>query len=283
MDFHHHLHPFCKRPPEGFLPFLIEGKVYGAIRRDLAEALDPWPELFERPGDRVALARDLADPPSRSAALAPVVEQLHREGVIPTWVGEPFPLVRRFGEEPAALVERAAIHFFGSRAFGVHVNGLVRGARGVEVWLARRSLDNPLWPGKFDQLVAGGVAFGYTPEETLVKEAEEEAAIPEALAREARFAGEISYLQPLPWGLEFGTLLVYDLWLPEDFTPRNLDGEVAGFERIPIASLKALLEEEGLFKPNVALVYLDLLLRLGELQGDPELREGLYGEVSLEG
>ena len=40
-------------------------------------------------------------------------------------------------------------------------------------------------PAKLDHIVAGGVPAGLTPAETLVKEAEEEAAIPASLARQA--------------------------------------------------------------------------------------------------
>ncbi len=284
--FRHHLRPFLNRLPENFLPFLIGGKRYGAVRNDLADRLRRWPEVFHHTRTALRLREELDSPEARSEALAPVVETLHREGVIPTWVGELFPLVRNLGEPPAALIERAAVHLFGSRAFGVHVNGLVREGEQISVWLARRSPENPLWPGKLDQLVAGGVAFGYSPEETLLKEAEEEASVPAELARRAVLVSELSYLQPLPWGLEYGTLLIYDLWLPDEFEPHNRDGEVAGFERISLAELAERLKRADLFKPNVALVCLDLLLRFGTIPPDhpehPLLRRQLYRDVELD-
>ena len=48
----------------------------------------------------------------------------------------------------------------------------------LHLWVARRAADKALDPGKLDHLVAGGVPAGLTPGRRLIKEAEEEAAIP---------------------------------------------------------------------------------------------------------
>src|SRR6185437_7245427 len=120
-------------------------------------------------------------------------------------------------------------------AVGVHVNGLVRRRDGWHVWIGRRAADKLLDPGKLDHIVAGGVPAGLTPAETLVKEAEEEAAIPASLAAEARLAGQICYAMERPEGLRRDRLYCYDLELPDDFRPQAMDGEVAAFELWPIA------------------------------------------------
>ena len=61
-----------------------------------------------------------------------------------------------FHSQPLALVERAAAVHLGIKAYGVHVNGYVRGASGIELWVATRSRRKPTWPGKLDHIVAGG-------------------------------------------------------------------------------------------------------------------------------
>ena len=65
--------------------------------------------------------------------------------------------------------------------------------------------------------------------ETLIKEAAEEAAIPEALASKARPVATVTYAMARPEGLRRDVLHCYDLELPEDFTPVPHDGEVDGF------------------------------------------------------
>jgi 8-oxo-dGTP pyrophosphatase MutT (NUDIX family) len=166
-------------------------------------------------------------------------------------------------------IDRGALPAFGITATGVHVNGLVRRADGVWLWVARRAADKALDPNKLDHVVAGGVCAGMTAAETLVKEAEEEAAIPEALAATAVPVGTISYALERAEGLRRDRLICYDLWLPEDFTPHPADGEVQGFELWPLERALAAARETDDFKFNVSLVLIDLFLRRGMIE-EPE-------------
>ena len=52
------------------------------------------------------------------------------------------------------------------------------------MWVAKRAADKPTWPGRWDQCVAGGLPMGEDPFLCAVRECEEEASIPEAIARE---------------------------------------------------------------------------------------------------
>ncbi|HUZ65282.1 MAG TPA: NUDIX domain-containing protein, partial [Acetobacteraceae bacterium] len=172
---------------------------------------------------------------------------------------------------------RGALPVFGIRAEGVHVNGLVHRPDGPHLWIARRAADKPLDPGKLDHIVAGGVPAGLTPAETLVKEAAEEAAIPPALAEKAVPVGRLAYAMERPEGLRRDVLHLYDLLLPDGFTPRPADGEVEAFELWPVARVLETVRAGDAFKFNVNLVLIDLFLRLG-LVGPPEreaLRAGL--------
>lgn len=186
--------------------------------------------------------------------------------------------VRAAADGPAlAQIDRGALPKFGIRAVGVHVNGLVRRPDGLHLWVGVRAANKALDPGKLDHLVAGGVPAGLTAEQTLIKEAGEEAGLSPDVAAEARRVGRVSYAMAREGGLRRDVLLCYDLDLPEDFTPHPVDGEVARFGLWPIARAFAAVRDGDDFKFNVNLVLIDLFLRLGLIGGDEaaELRAGL--------
>ena len=104
---------------------------------------------------------------------------------------------------------------------------------------------------------------GLTPAETLVKEADEEAAIPASLARQAVPVATISYAMERPEGLRRDMLHCYDLELPTDFCPRAADGEVEAFELWPIERVMQTVRDTDDFKFNVNLVLIDLFRAAG--------------------
>ncbi len=194
--------------------------------------------------------------------------------------GEAFDVRAAPGGPVLARIDRGALPLFGIAAEGVHVNGVVRRRSGLHLWVARRAADKALDPGKLDHLVAGGIPAGLTPAETLVKEAAEEAGIPATLAAQARAVGHIAYTMERPEGLRRDRLHLFDLELPDDFTPVPMDGEVAGFELWPLARVIAAMRETDDFKFNVNLVLIDLALRLGAI--DPAGREGRALRAALD-
>ncbi|WGZ92987.1 MAG: DUF4743 domain-containing protein [Candidatus Thiothrix putei] len=242
---------------------LIADQVYGQVQPAFAEHLANWGEVFAVTATHVALNPHLPDYASRTESVAPVLRALHEQGVIDTWVAEAYPVTHRFGGHAELEIERAATNFFGVKTFGIHVNGLVKTAKGIEVWVGTRSLDKPFWPGKLDQMVAGGQPVGLGLLENVIKESQEEANIPAELAQQAQAIGTIPYRQEGWRGLDNSTIYVYDLWLPEDFVPENTDGEVIAFERMPLAEIARLTETTEAFKDNCNLVNIDLLLRMG--------------------
>lgn len=92
----------------------------------------------------------------RTAAVDDVLRRLRQDGHITGWRDELYPVVTRFGAEASLLVERAAAHLFGIKAYGVHMNGFVRRDDGLHLWVATRAASKPTWPGKYDHLAAGG-------------------------------------------------------------------------------------------------------------------------------
>ena len=181
--------------------------------------------------------------------------------------GEDFDVRAAQGGPVLAVLDRGALPDFGVMGVGVHVNGLVQRLDGWHVWVGKRAADKKLDPGKLDNLVGGGVAAGYTPFETLLKEAAEEAGLPEDLSRTATLQAQFSYNMERPEGLRRDVLYVYDLILPEDFEPHPADGEVEHFDLWPLSKVLEVVRETDAFKFNVNLVLIDLFIRFGLLQG----------------
>ena len=52
-------------------------------------------------------------------------------------------------------MERSATCLFGLRQYGVDINGYVVDENGdISVWMQRRSINKPTWPGKLDNFVS---------------------------------------------------------------------------------------------------------------------------------
>lgn len=255
------------RLPGDRLPFRIGVAQVGWVTPGFAAKLAECPEI-QAASDSLTLAD--------AAALPAIARRLSDAGCF-RWRREAFD-IRAEPDGPAlAQLDRGALPSFGVLAVGVHVNGLVRRRDGPHLWVARRAANKSLDPGKLDHIVAGGVPSGLTPGETLVKEAEEEAAIAAEAAAQAVPVGLISYAMERPEGLRRDLLHCYDLELPETFAPRAADGEVEEFELWPIDRVMRTVSDTDDFKFNVNLVLIDLFLREGLIDGSGavELRQHL--------
>ncbi|WP_395061463.1 DUF4743 domain-containing protein [Paraburkholderia silvatlantica] len=251
------------------LPFHIGDERVGWIRENDVALLARWPDVFEIDGDahsaRVTLAPHFDSVDARSAALSSVIGALAAEGHIPGWRNETYAIRNAFDAPPLALIERAASRFFGTMTYAVHLNGVVEYAGSVspcapQLWIARRSDTKATDPGMLDNVVAGGIGWGFGIEATLVKECWEEAGIAEELAREARAGRTVHVLQSLPEGTQAEQIFIYDLMLPADFVPHNQDGEV-GEHRLARIDEAARWIEAGAMTVDASLATLDCLLR----------------------
>jgi len=264
--------------PGQHLPWFVDGLRVGRVRPALAERLLGHPSVFVAEGDGVGLHRGLVGFEARSAALRDVVRALVRDGVIAHEHGEPYAVTVDRPEQAACVLDRAAAAHFGIRAFGQHVNGFVRRAGGMHMWIGRRARDRRNWPGKLDNLAGGGLPFGIPLAANLAKECWEEAGVPAGLVRQARPVGVVTYAHASENGFKPDVLYCYDLELPADFAPRCMDGEVEGFELLPLAEVAALVRDTAEFKPNCNLVVIDFLVRHGVVGPDhPEYLEIVGG------
>jgi len=263
---------------ENYRPFLLEGDTHplGWVAHGFARRLRDFPKAFAVTDRAVLLPARYGDFETRSAVLEESLRELYAAGEIPKWRGEDYGIVRQWGAPPLFRMERGAVPLFGVLAFGVHVNGYVETDAGPQLWVGRRAKHKAVAPGKLDHLVAGGQPYGLSLMENVVKEAEEEASVPAALARTARPVGALRYICERSEGLRNDLAFCFDLALPADFVPTPNDDEVEEFFLWPMDRVLERLRDTDDFKFNVALVNLDFALRHGAL--DPD-REPAYQEI----
>ncbi|CAJ1388165.1 unnamed protein product [Effrenium voratum] len=254
-------------------PLLVEGRAVGKVLPKAAQCMGQYDEVFRVTDEAVELiAGDTLE--SRSQAVHDVVKRLRDEDRVPMlrgWRDEDWPVKPSFHDEPVLVIERSAGPLLGVQGFGCHINGIVEGEDNVPMlWVAKRAETKPTYPGLLDNIVAGGLSDGELPRENVIRECWEEAGVPKALAAEARPASVVSYSQvdETGWGVKRDVLLCYDLALPKNFTPFSNDEEVDSFQLWSMDRVLESLESETRpdWKPNVALVIIDMLVRRGFLK-----------------
>jgi 8-oxo-dGTP pyrophosphatase MutT (NUDIX family) len=258
----------CNRfDPAAFMPFTIAREPIGHVSAEAGSFLVAR-RLAMPEGSGVGIAgRDYA---ALSAALAEIIAALAGAGLAAGPRREMTPVLRRWGEPPLAEIDRSGLPGLGLPAFGIHVNGFVRKDDGLHLWVGRRARDRLVAPGKLDHLVAGGITAGHSAEQTVIKEAEEEASLPADIAGRARPVGAISYRLALPEGLRNDTLFVYDLEMDPGIVPASNDGEVEEFMLWPVARVIETARRTDDFKFNVNSVVIDFLIRHGIVGPDSE-------------
>ena len=251
------------------LPFYVKEHAVGWLRPSFADQLRRWPHVFEVNPAYVTLKARPDTPQGRSAAMAEVTRDLARDGVLRGWRDEVVSVAPRYGAPELLRIERAATRYFGLTAYATHLNGFTRIGGLTHVWISRRAADKHVDPGKLDTLVGGRISAGMSVDETLRKEAWEEAGIAPALLAGLNCLGAVRTEYSVPEGLHREIMFVHDLWLPEDFTPRNDDGEVSEITRMLVEDVVQHILA-GEFTLDAGTVTIDGLLRMGAvLPEDP--------------
>lgn len=217
----------------------------------------------------------------RSKAVATTLLAMRQLGhfkVLNKWRDELYAVYGQ-GKELLFNVERSASPLFGVVTYGIHLTAYTRSkdTGEIKIWTPRRARTKQTYGGMLDNAVAGGIASGESPFESLVRECGEEASLPEELVRaKAKAAGVVTYyyIRDERAGGETNLMqpecqYVYDLELPEDTLPKPGDDEVEEFYLWSIDEVKQAMEN-GEFKPNCALVVLDFLIRHGYLTTENE-------------
>lgn len=248
---------------DGFLPFRVGEAQPGWVRPAFARRLAEFPAVFEVDDGCVRTAPALAGFEERTEAVASVLRALSDAGELARWRDEAYPVGDSLLGPHSMLMDRSAVPFFGVRAYGVHVNGYVRDGGRFLMWVGRRAADKATYPGMLDNFVAGGQPAGIGLMENVIKEAGEEAGVPDELAAAARPVGAISYCQEIEEGLKPDVMYCYDLELPASFVPENRDGEIAEFYLWPVERVMEIVAETREFKFNCNLVCIDFFVRHG--------------------
>jgi 8-oxo-dGTP pyrophosphatase MutT (NUDIX family) len=147
-------------------------------------------------------------------------------------------------------------------AYGAHLNGFVQRGGMTQVWVSRRSPDKSVDPDKLDNLVGGRISAGMSVDETLRKEAWEEAGMSPGLLAGVNCISAVRVEYSVPEGLHREILFVHDLYLPDDFKPQNQDGEVSQIRCMAVEDVLASILA-GEFTLDAGVVMIDGLLRLG--------------------
>lgn len=174
-------------------------------------------------------------------------------------------------------IERAAASLFGIVTYAVHMITYVNSPGGLQFWVPRRSATKNSYPGMLDNSVGGSVRTGERPIDCLIREAEEEASLPEDLVKEkVQACGVLTYF--LIWderaGGETGLLepqvqYVYEMEIASDVIPTPGDGEAESFQLMDLESIKTVMCS-GEFKPNCVMTILDFFIRHGILNAENE-------------
>lgn len=227
--------------------------------------------LMAAPGAEPAVRNEIM-----SRLLADAVRRETFE-VLKGWRNEMYPIYAPGGHFLMEM-ERCASPLFGIITYGVHMTGYVEDEKeGLKLWVARRSKTKQTFPNMLDNTAAGGMSTGEHPYACAIREAAEEASIPEAVfqqrarpvgvmtyfyVRDARAGGEIGLLQP---EIEY----VYDIKLDASHAIKPCDSEVEDFRLWSVDEVRESLKH-GEWKPNCAVVVIDFLMRHGILTPENE-------------
>jgi len=265
----------CWNPAE-FLPWRLEGETLGWLRPSVAEALvaasreiaGAGPGRFERTDEVIHWRAETLDQADRRAVLARLCALLGQDGMLPPPQGERYPVTPGRRDQAKCSIDRAYAPYFGTRAFGQHLNAYVRDRDGLELWVARRAADRRNYPNRLDNMVAGGLPHEAELHENLRKECFEEAGLSAEVADRAVPVSAISYCRATRAGLKPDIMYCYDLELPAQLIPVCTDGEVAAFERWPVERVMDSVRKTDEFKLNCNLVIIDFLIRHGLIAPD---------------
>ncbi|KAI5955717.1 hypothetical protein KGF54_001219 [Candida jiufengensis] len=202
----------------------------------------------------------------------PELDELLNKG----WRNELY-IVYNPSTKPYVLIERAFSVLLGVVTYGVHINGYIPAELSsngkIKLWIPKRSMTKPTYPGMLDNTVAGGLGYPHGLETTVIKECFEEAGLNEQFVKKnIKNVGVVSYMyltkdkrvQP---EVEY----IYDLEFKEkdSILIQPQDGEAEDFKLMDIDEVLAELKNKK-FKPNCGLIIIDFLIRHGLINAENE-------------
>lgn len=195
--------------------------------------------------------------------------------VLEGWRSEVYPVYGP-GRELLFSMERSATPLLGVVTYGVHMTAFVQEGQEMKIWVPKRAKTKQTYPSMMDNTVAGGMTTGEKPFSCLIREAQEEASLPEAVVRSAKPCGTLTYfhVRDARAGGETGLCqpecqYLYDLQLSPETVPIPGDNEAVDFQLLSVEEVQKAMAA-GHFKPNCALVLLEFFVRRGILTAENE-------------
>jgi len=177
------------------VPFYLDTVKIGALSKEVFPELKKYNKTFKRKlrpfsinSQRVTFSDYIDTFDKRSQVINDLLcywRDNNTFNCLKGWRNEVFPVFDG-NHEIAFRIERSGIALFGFRAYGCHINGYIEDpdTHEIKMWIAQRSLTKQTFPGKLDNIVAGGIAFPYNPTETAIKECLEEASMPNEISNQ---------------------------------------------------------------------------------------------------
>ena len=284
MGFLYHVEKCNKYDLSQFLPWTVDNKKVGYIHKDNAKYLLAFPKIFDPKPDHFSLSDNLTNPQDRSLATERMLERLRLANPTIPKLNEPYAVKENTHTPKLMEIDRGAADFFGILNTGVHLNGITDDNRNIKMWIATRSNARQTFPGKLDNMVAGGQPSDITQQENLIKECREEASIPKKIAEASKLRGFVSYTMQSGLILRRHVMFIYDLQLAPSFIPQPNDGEVEKFELLPVNEVMETVKNfPSAFKYNCNLVVIDFLIRKGLIDQNykhyQKLVKGLHSPI----
>lgn len=241
--------------PADWLPLVLGSQNCGWLDPETARCLLQPPTQFELSSGRLKLATDPDDVSDRSRAMEQAARRLHEAGIVREWRDEQLDVLGSNGQ-PLATIERAACRPLGIETRSVQLNGFRPDGK---LLAARRAPHKLSDPNRWDNLAGGMIAAGETDRQALEREAYEEAGV-RLVHLSVTTGARLRVQRMVAEGLMIETVQIFDVRLPLDFVPTNMDGEVAAFE---FCSLDAAVDaiERGDYTLQASMAILDFLRR----------------------
>lgn len=211
---------------KAFMPFRINGVYLGLLNQTFANCIRQ--DIDTVVADEEHFILDNMSWAEVADTLQNAARQWHDNGLYNGWRDEKYSVCDISGS-PLFALERSAFRPLGFLSHAIHLNAWVERRGERYYWIGKRSSTKAVAPNKLDTTAGGGIAAGETPYTAMVRESFEEAGVPSSFTQNLTENGKVLSLRPVHRGLHREILYLYDLRLPENFTPQNKDGEVAEF------------------------------------------------------
>lgn len=253
----------------------------GLVHINIIEAL-PWPDRWTVNDQKRLITLHCApDFEARTQAVEEAMLKGHAVNASPSlrvWHDERFPVYSADGKH-VLDVDGSGVDVIGARTFAVYLTAWTNSPEGRKYWVQRRGWAKTLLPGMLDSAVSGRLKPNELPYEGMVREAGEEASLPEPLLRERLRPCDVLAAayprsnQGAPAYMHH-TQYVYEIELDEDQTLRCNTDEVAEFMLMTVEEVRDAIDRDE-FIPITRLVYLDHFVRHGIItaENDDRLQE----------